>query len=75
LNLEHNQRHSVGLSYTITLDLSSMILAMISSKTVDDVKIVPECLLVVGRDKRWLDPIPLGANPVRVILSQKQMVR
>lgn len=48
---------------------------MISSKAVNDVKIVPECLLVLSRDKRWLDPIPLAANPVRVILRQKQMVR
>ena len=48
---------------------------MISSKAVDDVEIVPECLLILGRDKRWLDPIPLATNPVRVILSQKQMVR
>lgn len=60
---------------TIRHELLSMVLAMISSKAVNDVKIVPECLLVLSRDKRWLDPISLAADPVCVILRQKQVVR
>ena len=50
-------------------------LTMVSSKAVNYVKIIPECLLILGSNQRGLDPRPLDANSLGVIFSKKQMVR
>ena len=48
---------------------------MVSSKAVNYVKIIPECLLILDSNQRRFDPRPLDANSLGVILSKKQMVR
>lgn len=52
-----------------------MNLTMICSKAIDDVHIIPECLLIFSRYKRRLDPNSLDANPIRVIFCQEQVMR
>lgn len=62
----------------IVLGLSAVTaqyLTMVGSKAVNDVNVIPECLLILCSDEWRLDPNPLEANPVSVIFSKEQVVR
>ena len=55
-------------------NISILQLTVISCETVDDIHVVPQCLLVFFSDDGWLNLDPVGTDPWRVPFSEEQVV-